>query len=134
RCPLPNFCFRLSSNFAQLQKRFGKQMRRDLILLTVTLDAAHDRPAELKEYAQIWGADPESWHFLTGAGPDIKKVTTIFGVGYWPDEGMMIHSLHTAIIDRPGTLVANLEGNAFTAKQLGDLVESVLGHPQNSSR
>jgi protein SCO1/2 len=38
----------------------------------------------------------------------------------------MDHSLHTAIISRRGRLVANLEGNEFSAKQLGDLVEAVL--------
>jgi protein SCO1/2 len=38
----------------------------------------------------------------------------------------MDHSLHTAIIDPAGKLVANLEGNEFTADQLGDLVQSVL--------
>ena len=38
----------------------------------------------------------------------------------------MDHSLHTAIIDRQGRIVANIEGNQFTADQLGDLVQTVL--------
>jgi hypothetical protein len=38
----------------------------------------------------------------------------------------MNHSSRTAIIDRQGALVANIEGNTFTAQQLGDLVASVL--------
>ena len=52
RCPLPNFCFRLSNNFGQLQKRFGKQMGHDLILLTVTLDPIHDQPDALRQIRQ----------------------------------------------------------------------------------
>ena len=36
RCPFPNYCFRLSNNFGQLQKRFSRRMGTDLILLTVT--------------------------------------------------------------------------------------------------
>jgi hypothetical protein len=47
-------------------------------------------------------------------------------VDYFPDEGLMNHSLHTAIIDRRRRLVANIEGNQFTADQLGDLVQTVL--------
>jgi protein SCO1/2 len=47
-------------------------------------------------------------------------------VDYFPDEGLMNHSLHTAIIDRHGKLVANIEGNQFTADQLADLVQTVL--------
>jgi hypothetical protein len=50
----------------------------------------------------------------------------MFGMDYFPDEGLMNHSLHTAIIDRQGKLVANIEGNQFTADQLGDLVRTVL--------
>jgi protein SCO1/2 len=38
----------------------------------------------------------------------------------------MDHSSHTAVIDRQGRLVANIEGNQFTATQLGDLVDVTL--------
>jgi protein SCO1/2 len=34
--------------------------------------------------------------------------------------------LHTIIIDRRGRLAINLEGNQFTAEQLGDLVQTIL--------
>jgi protein SCO1/2 len=47
-------------------------------------------------------------------------------VAFFPDEGQLIHSLHTLIIDRQGKLAANLEGNEFTAEELGDLIKSVL--------
>jgi hypothetical protein len=39
----------------------------------------------------------------------------------------MDHTLHTVLIDRGGTLVANVEGNQFSPTQLGDLVDSLLG-------
>jgi protein SCO1/2 len=50
----------------------------------------------------------------------------MFGMDYFPDEGLMDHSLHTAIINRQGRLAANIEGNQFTADQLGDLVKTLL--------
>ena len=50
----------------------------------------------------------------------------MFGVQFWQDEGSLTHSFHTAVIDRHGVLVGNLDGNEFTAQQLGDLVQSVL--------
>lgn len=128
RCPLPNFCFRLSNNFGQLQKRFSKQMGSDLILLTVTLDPANDQPEALAKYGSTWKANAASWRFLTGSPSAIIKVTSMFGVVYNPDEGLMTHSLHTVILDRRGDLVANIEGNECTAQQLGDLVETVLNH------
>ena len=123
RCPLPDYCFRLSNNFAGLQKRFRSE---DLILLTVTFDTAHDGTEELARYADVWKADSKRWHFLTGTSEDIQQVCARFGVQYWPDDGVFTHTLHAAILDREGKLVANLEGNKFTAEQLGDLVQTVL--------
>jgi protein SCO1 len=126
RCALPNYCFRLSNNLARLQKRFQDKLGRDLILLSVTFDPAHDQAPQLAEYAKIWHADPATWHMLTGPTEQVQRVCREFGVSAYPDEGLLIHSLHTVIINRDGKLVANLEGNEFSAVQLGDLVETVM--------
>jgi protein SCO1 len=125
-CALPNFCYRSANNFGVLQRRFTEQLGRDLVLLTVTFDPQRDHPEQLAHYAENWKADPKTWHFLTGNVPDIERVTGMFGMDYFPEEGLMSHSLHTAIIDRHGKLVANIEGNRFTPDQLGDLVSTAL--------
>jgi protein SCO1/2 len=129
-CPLPNFCFRLSNNFAIVQKRFADRMERDLVLLSVTFDPEHDQPEVLAHYADNWkAADAKGWYFLSGAPSEIQKVSLEFGMNFWQDEGLITHALRTVILDRRGHLVANLEGNEFTAQQLGDLLESVLRGP-----
>ena len=127
-CPLPDFCFRLSNNFGRLQKRFAAKMGSDLVLLSISFDPVHDTPEVLAKYASTWKADPNSWHFLTGAPADVKAVCRRFGLNFWPDEGSLAHSLHTLVIDREGKLAANFEGNQFTAEQLGDFVETTLNH------
>jgi protein SCO1 len=126
RCPLPNFCFRMSNNFGALDRRFADQMGRDLVLLSVTFDPEHDQPEVLAEYARTWMRETTGWHFLTGPPADVRKVYTEFGVNSWQDEGLFTHSLHTVVIDREGRVAANLEGNEYTAQQLGDLVEAVM--------
>jgi protein SCO1 len=126
RCALPNFCVRSSNNFGNLQTRFRNSLKRDFVLLTITFDPVHDSPEALEKYALKFAADPTAWHFLTGSETAIRRVCNLFGEDYFPDEGLMDHSLHTAIIDRQGRLVANIEGNEFTAQQLGDLVQTVL--------
>ncbi len=126
-CALPQFCFRIASQFGVLQRRFHRELAHDLVLLTITFDPARDRPEVLAAYARDrLKADPEGWHFLTGETDDVRRVCELFGVESFPDEGLMNHSSHTAVIDRRGTLVANIEGNEFTSRQLVDLVDSVL--------
>jgi protein SCO1/2 len=126
RCVLPEYCFRSSNNFGMLQKRFAGRLGRDLVLLSVTFDPVHDQPDILQNYGRTWKSDPQKWHFLTGPAADVQTVCNLFGVNFVPDEGLYIHSLHTALIGRNGKLVANLEGNEFTAQQLGDLVKATL--------
>jgi protein SCO1/2 len=125
-CALPNFCLRIANNFGVLQRRFKERLGRDLVLLTVTFDPVHDNPDVLAQYARQWKADPATWRFLTGTAREVQRVCHLFGVDAFPDEGLMAHSLHTALIDRQGKLVANIEGTHFTASQLGDLTETVL--------
>jgi protein SCO1 len=129
RCPNPNYCFRLSNNLSQLNRRFHDIAGRDLVLVTIVIDPDDDQGKALERYANTWKADPETWHFLTGKLTDVRAVAELFGMNFWNDEGFLTHSFHTVVIDREGRLAANLEGNQFTAQQLGDLVATTLRRP-----
>jgi protein SCO1/2 len=129
RCPNPNYCLRLSRNLAAVEQRFHAQAGRDLVLLTIAIDPEYDQGPALAAYARTFRADPQSWHFLTGPLPQIKQVAAQFGLDFWTTEGLLTHTLHTVVIDRQGRLAANIDGNAFTPQQLGDLVQTVMQRP-----
>jgi protein SCO1/2 len=101
-CAFPNFCLRIANNFGVLQQRFRERIGPDLVLLTITFDPIHDSPSVLPQYAKRWNADYRSWHFLTGPAADVMRVCRLLGVDSFPDEGLMNHSLRTAIVDRRG--------------------------------
>jgi protein SCO1/2 len=134
RCPLPDYCVRLSNNFGVLQRRFKSRMGQDIVLLTVVIDPVHDQPAELQSYARTWKADSRSWHFLTGPVADIQRICRAFDMAFYPDEGLFVHSFHTVVIDPSGRLAANLDGNNFTAQQLGDLIQVLAAHETLSKK
>src|SRR5437016_4470047 len=76
--------------------------------------------------------NPESRKQVVAVGqrvPDFRHAAGLFGVEFLKDEGAVIHSLNTVVIDRQGRLAANLEGNGFTAAELIDLVKSILNRP-----
>ena len=66
RCAGP--CPRVSGQFYQLQKDL-KDL--DFRLVTITVDPKHDTPEVLSQYAELMGADPEKWLFLTGDQQEI---------------------------------------------------------------
>jgi len=129
RCPNPNYCLRLSRNLEQVEKRFHDRAGRDLVLLTVAIDPEYDQGPALARYAESFGADAKNWHFLTGTKQEIHQVAGMFGMNFWNTEGLLTHTLHTILIDREGRLAANIDGNQFSAQQLGDLVKAVMNRP-----
>jgi protein SCO1 len=126
RCPLPDYCPRMTANFRALAARFRERLGRDLTLLTITFDPKYDSSEVLRRYARDRGADQSGWLFLTGSVPEITKVCDAFGVEFWPEEGLISHSLQSAVLDRDGKLAGTIEGKEYDSRQLGDLVASVL--------
>jgi protein SCO1/2 len=130
RCPLPDYCPRMVETFKALRERFAARMDRDLVFLTISFDPRYDTPEVLKNYAASRRAGGPGWHFLTGDPARIERICNAFGIQYWAEEGLITHSLQTAVIDRDGRLAATVEGKDFTPTQLGDLVGAALDpHP-----
>jgi protein SCO1/2 len=126
RCPLPDYCPRIMTNLGELRDRFAARLGKDLALLTVTFDPQYDTPEKLASYAQRYKADVPGWHLLTGSAEAIGRVCSLFGVEFWPEEGLITHTLQTAVVDRQGRMVGSVEGKDYSARQLGDFVEQAL--------
>jgi protein SCO1/2 len=126
RCPLPDYCPRMVENFRAVRERFAARMDGDLVLLTISFDPQYDSPEVLARYAASRRAGGPGWHFLTGEPANIERVCNAFGIEYWAEEGLITHSLQTAVIDRDGRLAATVEGKDFTPAQIGDLIGAVL--------
>ena len=126
RCPLPDYCPRMIANLQAVERRFPGRVGDDVALVAITFDPQYDTPARMKEYAGLFDADRPGWHFLTGARPDIERVCGMFGVEFWPEEGLITHTLQTAVIDREGKLAAAVEGKDYSGRQLSDLIAQFL--------
>jgi protein SCO1/2 len=126
RCPLPDYCPRMVENFRAVRSRFATAMDSDLVLLTVSFDPQYDTPERLAAYAAANRAVTPGWFFLTGDATQIERVCDAFGIQYYAEEGLITHSLQTAVIARDGRLAATVEGRGFTPRQLGDVIESAL--------
>jgi protein SCO1/2 len=106
RCPIPDFCPRLSKNFqAATQKLSGMaQAPTNWHFLSVTFDPEFDRPAVLKAYAETYQYDPKHWSFLTGPADKIRELAAGSDVSYQPENGLINHNFRTLIIDAAGHL------------------------------
>lgn len=120
RCPVPNFCPRMSNNFAELQgavKNPGSGLE-GTRLLSITLDPAFDTPAILKAYGEHLSFDPAVWSFATGATKEIDSLAEAFSVYRKTEGGTLSHGLVTALIDRDGSIRRIWRGNAWKPEEV----------------
>lgn len=120
RCPMPNFCPRMSKNFAELQQaiRRGTGAVAETRLLSITIDPQFDTPRILAEYGKSEEADPAIWTFATGGPSQIDALTQAFAVYRAQEGGTISHGLTTALIDRNGTIAKLWRGNGWTPAEV----------------
>ncbi len=121
RCPLPDFCPRISKNFSQAQAALkelsGSQT--NWHLLSLTIDPMFDSPAVLKGYAERNAHDPARWTFLTGALIDIDALTEQVGMVYRRQTPTSLpdHNLRTVVVDTHGRLAKVIVGNTWSVDE-----------------
>jgi protein SCO1/2 len=128
RCPIPNFCPRMSQNFAALQKAIqtSPEALATTRLLSISFDPEFDTPEVLKQYAQHAGADPAIWTFATGDRAEIRSLTSGFSILVQPEAGTISHSLATALIDRDEKIAKIWRGNGWTP---GEVITALKPQP-----
>ncbi len=106
RCPIPEFCPRLSKNFEQVCANFKTNANAPAKwhLLSITFDPESDTPEKLKAYAKLYHYDPAHWSFLTGPSKQLEQLALGSGVTYEPEGGFLNHNFRTLIIDSNGHL------------------------------
>ena len=126
RCPVPNFCPRMSNNFEELQTsiKTGSGSLAKTRLLSVTLDPDYDTPKVLSDYAAFHHADPRIWTFATGDEKDIDSLTRAFSVYRQTEGGTISHGLATALINRDGRIERIWRGNAWTPAEVTQAVQA----------
>lgn len=132
RCPLPDFCIRMSDHFAQVQRELKKEtaLAGQWRLLTISFDPAHDKPEVLKKYGQNYGADFATWEFATGSESTIRTLADRLDLTIEDDEGGLIaHNLRTVVLDKDGVIVSIIKGNEWTPADVVTKMRSTLKTP-----
>ena len=106
RCPIPDYCPRLSRNFQEASQRLAAMpgAPTNWHFLSITFDPEFDTPAVLKEYAQRYQYNPARWNFLTGPPDKINELVAASGVEVKSDTGLFNHNFRTLIVDARGHL------------------------------
>jgi len=126
RCPFPDFCPRMSSNFAEIYKQLGDNPAlASARLLSISFDPEHDTPKVLRDYGFSVAhthapALFDKWEFAAPKAADLPKIADFFALTVKPEGGLITHNLSTAVIGPDGKIVKWYHGSDW---QVSDLIK-----------
>ena len=126
RCPLPNYCPRMSNQFASLQPKLRAKYGPKVHLLSISFDPAYDTPQVLRDYADRYTDRLDTWTFATGDSTQIERAASLFGIYTEQDGGQITHNLVTAVIGPDGTIHRLFRGNDWTESDVMKAVSEIL--------
>jgi protein SCO1/2 len=111
RCPLPEFCPRLSSQFARIQDDLAKTpddyARTHLV--SVSFDPQYDTPAVLRKYGLAYLRDDASgfghWDFASAPSDKLRDLANAFGLYYNEEDNQISHTMNIVLIAPDGKVV-----------------------------
>lgn len=129
RCPLGDFCPRMSRNFAEIDSALAKDksLYAKTDLLSISFDPVYDTPAVLRSYGGAYtgkytNEQFEHWQFAAPQKADLPKLEQYFNVGVTGSNAALTHSLSTVLIDPAGKIAAWYPGNDWKP---ADVVETM---------
>jgi protein SCO1/2 len=126
RCPSPDFCPRITRNFAELQRRLAANpaLYAKTHLLCVSFDPDHDTPERLRAYGTPFFSNDAPagfahWEFAVPDKPVLLEMAKFFDLGMTSEaDASITHTLSTTLIGPDGKVARFYPGNQWTASQL----------------
>ena len=119
RCPLPDYCPLMSSNFSAVLQQLQKSpaVFEKAQLLSISIDPEFDQPGVLRDYGKryVGNVDPDfqRWQFASGSAQQVRKVADFFGLSYNLKEGQIVHRLQTVLMGADGKVAKVYPGNQW---------------------
>ncbi len=126
RCPFPDFCPRMSGNFDEIYKKLGSDPAlANTDLLSISFDPEHDTPKVLRDYAYSVAHSHDAslfqrWQFAVPNSAELPKIADFFALTVKPENGLITHSLSTAVIGPDGKIAKWYHGSDW---QVSDLIK-----------
>jgi protein SCO1/2 len=133
RCPFPDYCPRVGAQFAKLNQQLAADpaLARKTHLLCLSFDPEHDTPKVLRDYGFSLMHSREAalfdrWEFAVPRADELPQIASYFGLTYKPENGLITHSLSTAVIGPDGKIVSWYHGSEWQVSELMKDAEGAL--------
>jgi protein SCO1/2 len=124
RCPNPDYCPRVSGQFAAIEKQLAQSPAEfaRTQLLTISIDPAFDTPAVMRKYGLAYmGGDASGfahWEFAVPSADDLKQLASAFDLVYYQQDNQIVHSMATILLAPDGTVARTWTDNDWTTPDM----------------
>jgi protein SCO1/2 len=126
RCPLPDFCPRVTHNFAVIEKSLAAypELYGNTHLLCASFDPDGDTPERLRSYGESYMGSmaPKAfahWDFAVSSKTELQSMAQWFDVGLTREaDGTITHTLSTTLIGPDGKVIRFYAGNEWTPQEV----------------
>jgi protein SCO1 len=136
RCPLPDFCPRMSKDFAETRQLLVNQpdAPTNWQFLSISFDPEFDQPAVLSSYANYFReGNPDRWRFAAVSPDALADLAPKLDLMVRPDGSGISHNLRTVVLDPQGRIFRQFDGNQWLPKELAEAMLEAASQPTNST-
>ena len=132
RCPLPNFCPRMSKHFSRARQQLlaRPQGPTNWQFLSLSFDPEFDTPRVLTRYARTYRADnPDRWLFASVEPAVLDTLAPQLDFQFARTDGSFSHNLRTVVLDASGRIQRAFDGSDWTPDDLAAALTAGAAFP-----
>jgi protein SCO1/2 len=125
RCPLPNYCPLMNSNFAKARGLLLADPKAppNWELLSISFDSDFDKPEPLHSYAEFYRQhNPDHWLFAAAPPATLGVLAPPLGLMIMRQGTSISHNVRTVVVDPQGRLYCQFNDNLWMPWQLANAI------------
>jgi protein SCO1/2 len=136
RCPLPDYCPRMSKNFAETRQLLLNipNAPTNWQFLSISFDPEIDQPVVLSSYANYFReGNSDRWLFAAASNHTLADLAPKLDLMVVHDEAGITHNLRTVVLDPQGRIFRQFDGNEWIPQKLADAMLVAMRQQTNST-
>jgi protein SCO1 len=136
RCPLPDFCPRMSQDFGEARKLLLHTSGgpTNWQFLSISFDPEFDQPAVLSSYANYFReGNSDRWLFAVASTNTLADLAPKLDLMVVHEGGGISHNLRTVVLDPQGKIFRQFDGNQWPPQKLAEAMREAARQQTNST-
>lgn len=126
RCQAAEMCPASTLRMARMQDLARERGLGNLHFLSISFDPENDSPGVLRQYAESYGIESDSFTFMTSKEQWVEDLMRYFGIITIEEDGTINHTMATLLINSQGRVHYRKEGSVWTVSDFLSRAEALL--------